>query len=59
MRTKHKCESCTEEAPAVIDGVDRNLASQVTEETPSKDLAEIETSKKLGEKTKQYYINHI
>ena len=59
MKKKQKCESCAVETPIVIDGVDRDPVPQVTEEALAEDLTEIETSKKLKEKTKQCYINHI
>jgi hypothetical protein len=59
MRTKQKCESYTAEAPIIIKVAYKDLVSQVNEEVLVKDTAEIETSKKSKEKTKQCYINHI
>ena len=59
MRTKQKCEGYTAEAPIIVDIVYKDLVSQVAEEVLVKDSAEIETSKKIKEKTKQCYINHI
>jgi hypothetical protein len=59
MKMKQKCESCAIETPITIGIAARDLVSQVVREALAKDLTDIETSKKLKEKNKQFYIAHI